>query len=116
MTPLAVVVLATVVEFVVSLFVLPAFSGDEEAMRIINGVTRWRSRSAIILGQVRGDLFAAGNLGRIVLGAGGKVLTPAAAEAMIADALGDSTLTLGLWAPERDGYVDSGRRAAGASA
>ena len=31
-----------------------------------------------------------------------------AAEAMIGDALGDSTLTLGLWAPERNGYVDTG--------
>ena len=62
---------------------------------------------AILAGQVRGDLFAAVSLGRIVLGAGGKVLTPVAAETMIGDALGDSTLTLGLWAPERNGYVDT---------
>ena len=42
------------------------------------------------------------------MGAGGKMLTPVAVEAMIGDALGDSTLTLGLWAPERNRYVDTG--------
>ena len=108
LTPLAVVVLATVVEFVVSLFLPAAFPGTRDALRIINGALAVAVPVAILAGQVRGDLSAAVNLGRIVLGAGGKVLTPAAAETMIGDALGDSTLTLGLWAPDRDDYVDTG--------
>ena len=107
LTPLAVVVLATVVEFVVSLFLPAAFPSTRDALRIINGVNSLAVPVAIFAGQVRGDLFAAVSLGRIVLGAGGKVLTPVAVETMIGDALGDSTLTLGLWAPERNGYVDT---------
>ena len=107
LTPLAVVVVATVVEFVVSLFVPSAFPGTRDALRIINGVLALAVPVAIVAGQVRGDLFAAVSLGRIVLGAGGKGLTPRAVETMIGDAVGDSTLTLGLWAPERNRYVDT---------
>ncbi len=108
MTPLLIVVLASIVEFVVSLFVPSAFPGTTETLKVINGLVTVAVPVAIFAGQVRGDLFAAVSLGRIVVGAGGKVLTPLAVEKMIGDALGDSTLTLGLWAPERNGYVDHG--------
>ena len=107
LTPLAVVVLATVVEFVVSLFLPAAFPSTRGALRVVNGVNSLAVPVAILAGQVRGDQFAAVRLGRIVLGAGGKALTPVAVERMIGDALGDSTLTLGLWAPELNGYVDT---------
>ena len=106
-TPLLVVVLVSIAEFVVTLFLPAAFPGTREALKIISGVAAVGVPVAIFAGQVRGDLFAAVNLRRIVLGAGGKVLTPAAAETMIGDALGDATLTLGLWAADRDGYVDT---------
>lgn len=108
MTPLLIVVLASIVEFVVSLFVPSAFPGTTHTLKVINGLVTVAVPVAIFAGQVRGDLFAAVSLGRIVVGAGGKVLTPVAVEKMIGDALGDSTLTLGLWTPQRNGYVHTG--------
>jgi signal transduction histidine kinase len=108
MTPLLIVVLASIVEFVVSLFVPSAFPGTTNTLKVINGLVTVAVPVAIFAGQVRGDLFAAVSLGRVVVGASGKVLTPVAVEQLIGDALGDSTLTLGLWAPERNGYVDTG--------
>jgi hypothetical protein len=61
---------------------------------------------AIFAGQVRGDIFAAVRLSRIAVRGSGKALTPASVQRMIRDALGDSTVELAIWAPERAGYVD----------
>ena len=108
LTPVTAVFTATVAWFVISLYVLPAYPETASVVTIVNGVLGLAIPMAILLGLVWGDLYAARSVGRIVVGAGGKMLTPAAAEAMIADALGDSTLTLGLWAPERNGYLDTG--------
>ena len=73
---------------------------------MINGLAGVAVPVAIFAGQVRGDLFAAVSLGQIVVREGGKSLTPAAVQTLIGEALGDSTLRLALWAPERAGYVD----------
>ena len=108
LTPVAAVFTATVAWFVISLYVLPAYPETASVVTIVNGVLGLAIPMAILLGLVWGDLYAARSVGRIVLGAGEKMLTPAAAEAMIGDALGDSTLTLGLWTPERNGYVGTG--------
>jgi signal transduction histidine kinase len=104
--PLAVVFIANIAEFVVALFVTPAYPGTRDAFRIADGVVSLALPVAILLGQVRGDVFAAMSLGRIAVRANGKPLTPAAVQKVIGDALGDSTIALALWAPERAGYVD----------
>ncbi len=106
MTPLAVVVIATIVEFVVSLFLPAAFPGTRETLKIINGLVTVAVPVAIFAGQVRGDVFAAMSLGQIVVREGGRSLSPGTVENLIGDALGDASLTLALWAPDRAGYVD----------
>ena len=85
---------ATVLQFVISLYILPAYPETASVVTIINGVLGLAVPTAILLGLIWGDLYAARSVGRIAVDAGGKLLTPAAAEAMIADALGDLTLTL----------------------
>jgi hypothetical protein len=85
-----------------------AFPGTRETLKVINGLTTLAVPAAIIAGQVRAAVFAAASLGRIVVRKSGKALTPVSVENLIADALGDSTLRLALWAPERGGYIDVG--------
>ena len=104
-TPVAAVFTATVAWFVISLYVVPAYPGTASAVRIIDGVLGVAIPVAILLGLVWGDLFAARSLGQIAVRARGKSLTPAGVEKLIGDALGDSTIALALWVPERAGYV-----------
>ncbi len=106
LTPLAVILLASIAEFVVSLFLPSAFPGTTETLKVINGLLTVALPGAIFAGQARGDVFAARSLGQIAMRSGEKTLTPAAAQKLIREALGDATITLALWAPERDGYVD----------
>ena len=105
-TPVAAVFTATVAWFVISLYVLPAYPGTASAVRIVDGVLGLAVPMAILLGLVWEDLFAAISLGQIAVRAGGRPLTPAAVQNMIGDALGDPSMILALWAPERAGYVD----------
>ena len=105
-TPVAAVFTATVAWFVISLFVLPAYPGTASAVRIVDGVLGVAVPVAILLGLVWGDLFAAISLGQIAVRASGKPLTAAGVQKVIGDALGDSTIELALWSPERAGYVD----------
>jgi signal transduction histidine kinase len=104
--PLAVVFIANIAEFVIALFVTPAYPGTREAFRIANGVVSLALPVAMLVGQVRGNVFAAMSLGQIAVRANGKPLTPLAVQKVIGDALGDSSITLALWVPERAGYVD----------
>jgi signal transduction histidine kinase len=106
MTPLVVLLLANVGEFVVSLFLPAAFPSTRDALKILNGLTTAGVPFAMFAGQVRGDVFAAVRLGQIALVGRGRALTPAVVQTLIADALEDPTLALALWAPERTGYVD----------
>src|SRR3954452_5605502 len=107
LTPVTAVFTATVAWFVISLYVLPAYPETASVVTIVNGLLGLAIPMAILLGLVWEDLYAARSVGQIAVRAHGKPLTPAAAEAMIADALGDPNLTLGLWAPERNGYLDT---------
>ena len=106
LAPLTIAVLVGIVEFVLGLFLRPAFPGTIETLKVINGLAGVAVPVAIFAGQVRGDLFAAVSLGQIVVREGGRSLTPAAVQTMIGEALGDPTLRLAIWAPERGGYVD----------
>jgi signal transduction histidine kinase len=105
-TPVAAVFTATVAWFVISLYLVPAYPETASAARIVDGVLGVAIPVAILLGLVWGDLFAAMSLGQIAVRASGKPLTPAGVQQVIGDALGDSTMALALWAPERVGYVD----------
>jgi signal transduction histidine kinase len=105
-TPVAAVFTATVAWFVISLYVLPAYPGTASAVRIVDGLLGVAVPMAILLGLLWGNLFAAISLGQIAVRARGRPLTPAAVQNVIADALGDSSMILALWAPERAGYVD----------
>jgi signal transduction histidine kinase len=105
-TPVAAVFTATVAWFAISLYVLPAYPGTASAVRIVDGVLGVAIPIAILLGLVWGDLFAARSLGQIAVRANGKPLTAAGVQKVIGDALGDSTMVLALWSPERAGYVD----------
>ena len=104
-TPVAAIFTATVGWFVISLYVVPAYPGTASAVVIVDGVLGVAIPMAILLGLVWGDLFAAMSLSQIAVRARGTPLTPAAVQKLIGDALGDSTLVLALWAPERAGYV-----------
>jgi hypothetical protein len=104
-TPVAAVFTATVAWFVNSLYVPLAYRGTAEAVRIGDGALGVAVPTAILFGLVWGDRFAAMSLGRIAVRANGKPLTPAGVLGVIGDALGDSTIELALWSPERAGYV-----------
>ena len=104
--PLAWVFIANIAEFVIALFVESAYPGTRETFKIANGVVTLALPGAMLVGQLRGDMFAAMSLGQIAVRASGKPVTPAAVQKMIGDALGDPTITLALWESERAGYVD----------
>ena len=91
LTPVTAVFTATVAWFVISLYVLPAYPETASVVTIVNGVLGLAIPMAILLGLVWGDLYAARSVGRIAVRAGGKPLTAAAVQAMIGEALGDST-------------------------
>jgi signal transduction histidine kinase len=105
-TPVAAVFTATVAWFVISLYLLPAYPATASAVRIVDGALGVAIPIAILLGLVWGDLFAAISLSQIAVRASGKPLTPAGVQGVIAEALGDSTIELALWSPDRAGYVD----------
>lgn len=104
--PLAAVFIANIAEFVIFLFVAPAYPGTQDVLKIVEGVLAVAVPAAIVVGQLRGDMFAARSLGQIAVGGSGKPTTTADVQTLVADALGDSTVSLALWAPERSGYVD----------
>ncbi len=106
LTPVTAVFTATVAWFVISLYVLPAYPETASVVTIVNGVLGLAIPTAILLGLVWGDLYAARSVGQIAVRAGGKPLTAAGVQTVIGEALGDSTTALALWAPERAGYVD----------
>ena len=106
MTPLAVAFIANIVEFVLFLFVGPAYPATRGGFRIADGLVTLAVPVAMLVGQIRGEVFAAKSLGQLALRASGERLRPADVQKMIGDALGDSSLVLALWDPDRAGYVD----------
>jgi signal transduction histidine kinase len=61
----------------------------------------------MLVGQIRGRVFAATSLARMVPATGGVPVTAERVERLISDALGDPTLTLLLWSVQRDRYLDA---------
>lgn len=106
MTPLAVAMTADIAEFVVALFVLPAYAGAAGVLKLADGVVTLAVPAAILIGQITADRLAATTTSRIALGTSGTPMNLAAIETMIGDALGDQTVRLALWDPHRSAYVD----------
>jgi signal transduction histidine kinase len=105
-TPVAGVFTATVAWFVTSLYLLPAYPGTAAAVRIVDGALGVAVPTAILLGLVWGDLFAAISVSQIAVRARGRLLTPAGVQKMLGDALSDPSLILALWDSDRSVYVD----------
>jgi signal transduction histidine kinase len=103
--PVAAVFTATVGWFVISLYLVPAYPGTEAAVRVVDGVLGLAVPMAILVGLVAGDRLAAISLGQIAVRARDRALTPSAVQEVLADALGDPTVTLGVW-DGVSGYVD----------
>ena len=77
------------------------------ALRIASGIASLAVPLALLVGQVRGRIFAATNLWRVLASAGSRRLTPAWVEQILGNSLGDPSFGLGLWEPEQRRYVDS---------
>jgi signal transduction histidine kinase len=61
---------------------------------------------SLLVGQIQGRTFAVTRLTRLVADAGTQPITPPVAQGLLRDALGDPTLELLLWSPERGRYLD----------
>jgi signal transduction histidine kinase len=77
-----------------------------EVLKTVGAASALAIPLAMLLGQVRGRVFAATRLGRLVARMGNEPATPARVETILRDALGDPMLRLTLWDPGSDGYVD----------
>jgi signal transduction histidine kinase len=64
---------------------------------------------AMLVGQMRGQVFAATSLGLLVARVAGEPMTPARAEGLLSTALGDPLLRFALWDTARQTYVDVDR-------
>jgi signal transduction histidine kinase len=106
MTPLTVAFLASIVEFVMFLFIGPAYPDTRAAFKIADGVVTLAVPFAILIGQARGQSFASMSLGQLVVRASRGSITPAVVQQTLSDALGDPNLRVLLWDDEAGTYVD----------
>ena len=104
--PLAAVFIASALVFLITQFADPASLGRSTTLRITGGFLMIAIPFAVLAGQIRGEVFAAIRLGQVAVRADGKPLTPPAVQELLGDALGDPSLKLALWSPERLGFVD----------
>jgi signal transduction histidine kinase len=105
-TPLAVTAIALIVEFVTAVYLLAAYPGASQPLLFINYGITFAAAIAILIGLARARSFAARSVGRIAMSGNESPKAPAAVQGALRDALGDPTLTLALWTPERAGYLD----------
>jgi signal transduction histidine kinase len=77
------------------------------ALRIASGVAALGVPLALLVGQVRGRIFAATNLWRVLASAGDRRLTPRWVEEVLGSSLGDPSFALGVWDPQHRAYVDT---------
>jgi signal transduction histidine kinase len=104
--PLTVVFIATIASVVAYRVFGRAGQPEPEAVVVLVIVMQLAIPLAMLAGQVRGDLFAAATLSRLALRRTREPITAAKVQDVIGDALGDPTLTLALWSPERATYLD----------
>jgi signal transduction histidine kinase len=80
--------------------------GGGDALRAILAVAALAIPSGLIVGQVRGRVFAATSLGMVAARASAEPLDTARVQSLVGEALGDPMLMLVLWVPEQGSYVD----------
>src|SRR5579862_4532470 len=106
--PLSIVLVATIVEFVLAVFLIgPQYPGTIQAFRVADGLLTFAIPAAIIAGQLRAQALAAAGIGRMVVSTRGKVTTPVLLQKLLREAVGDPTLTLVRAATEPGLYVDA---------
>jgi signal transduction histidine kinase len=105
-TPLTVAAIALCVEFVTGVYLLAAYPGASQPLLIADYAITLSIAVAILIGLARGRSFAMRSVGRIATKGGETPSTPAAVQRTLREALGDPTLTLALWSPERADYLD----------
>jgi signal transduction histidine kinase len=80
-------------------------------LKIVGAMAALAIPLAVLVGQVRGRMFATASVGELVARFGARRVTPAHVQALLRDALGDPLLTLALWEPARRRYIDGRGRA-----
>jgi signal transduction histidine kinase len=106
MEPLSYCLIASIVLFVIELFVLPSYPHTTQFFRAVDAVVLFAIPGAMIIGQTRGRIFAASRAVQFVAAMDGSAATPAHVQDLAREALGDPTLRLVLTSPELGGYVD----------
>jgi signal transduction histidine kinase len=106
MEPLSYVLIATIVEFVLAAFLIaPAYPATTQAFRVSDALLTFAIPVAIILGQMRGNLFAASSAGEMIVSTRGTPVTPVGIQQLLREATGDPGLMLARSA--QTGYVDA---------
>jgi signal transduction histidine kinase len=106
MEPLSYCLIASIVLFVMSLFILPAYPDTTQFFRVVDALVLFAIPGAMIIGQTRGRVFAASRAVQLVASMDGSTATAAQLQDLAREALGDPTLRLVLASPELGGYVD----------
>ncbi len=104
--PLCYIFIGTIAVMIVSFVLTPVYPGSREILRAIQAAFSLAIPYAILNGQIHGNAFAARSLGRLVARFGGELVSPPRIETMMRETLGDPTLTLALWSPDRQAYLD----------
>jgi signal transduction histidine kinase len=106
MEPLSYCLIASIVLFVIELFLLPAYPGTTQFFRAVDALVLFAIPGAMIIGQTRGRIFAASRAVQLVAAMDGSAATPAQVQDLAREALGDPTLRLVVSSPELGGYLD----------
>lgn len=106
MTPLTLAFIANIVEFVVFLFVGPAYPNTKDAFKIADGVVTLAVPFAMLAGQLRGHASAARSLRELWFRANQHPPTPRRVQDVVRRALGDPRLAIAVWDPDDATYVD----------
>ena len=104
--PLGLAYIVTIVAGVLFMLLASAYPGAKPTLRVFAAVGQLGIPVAMVLGQVRGHIFAATNVNRLVASMGGRSITPEAVEELIRNTLGDPTLILAFPTQEAVVFVD----------
>jgi signal transduction histidine kinase len=105
-TPLAVVLIAGVIEFVAAMYLLRSYPGTSQTLLVAYYLLSLAVPIAFLIGLARGEAFAGTMFGRVALRAETQPTTPESVQLLVGDTLGDPSVVLALWDPERAGYAD----------
>jgi signal transduction histidine kinase len=107
MEPLSYVLIATIVEFVLAAFlIVPAYPAAMQSFRVSDALLTFAIPVAIIVGQLRGNVFAASRAGEMIVSTRGTPVTPEGIQQLLREATGDPGLILARSA-EAGGYIDA---------